>query len=364
MPEGRIVIGKVRPVFRGDYDAARAYSIMDRVRHEGNLFEAAEDVPAGTEPKKEGSAYWLLLSANSAPPEAKWNGTSLYFEYPDGTLTDPVDLKGVTGDQGAPGEPGADGKTISLTSDWTGEDPDVAFSALGAKNMYEALSGANSLEEIRGDVQSALTKSTNAQTLAGEANATAASASLAATEAKSDANSAKTKAESAQDAATSATTVATEAKTAAQNAVNAANGAITTSSNAKDTADSAATAAQAAQITANAAVPKSGARGSLAGNETASALTGSQTINANSADCINISTSGAVTLTFTPAAANIRAVKALSLTASAATTLTISGAVWASKGSAPTWGNAGTILVLLAHFVGGRVVLSVADNTQ
>ncbi len=115
---------------------------------------------------------------------------------------------------------------------------------------------------------------------------------------------------------------------------------------------------------ANAAVPKSGARGTLAGNETASAVSGNQTINASSADCINISTSGAVTLTFQAAAATVRAVKALSLTASVATTLTIAGAVWANKGIAPTWGNAGTILVLLAHFVGGRVVLSVADNTQ
>lgn len=150
----------------------------------------------------------------------------------------------------------------------------------------------------------------------------------------------------------------------AEEADTAATAAGLTADTAKSTADSANTTAQAAQTTANAAVPKSGARGTLAGNETAVVATGNQTITASSSDCINLSTSGAVTLTFTPAAAEVRAVKALSLTASAATTLTISGAVWANKGSAPTWGNAGTILVLLAHFVGGRVVLSVADNTQ
>lgn len=135
-------------------------------------------------------------------------------------------------------------------------------------------------------------------------------------------------------------------------------------STAAETAESASSLASDAKTTANAAVPKTGSRGELAGSETAKALSGSQTITSDSPDCINLTTSGAVTLAFTAADATIRAVKAISLTASAATTLTISGAVWASKGSAPTWGNAGTILVLLAHFVGGRVVLSVADNTQ
>lgn len=111
-------------------------------------------------------------------------------------------------------------------------------------------------------------------------------------------------------------------------------------------------------------VIKNGSRGELAGNETAKALSNSQTITAISPDCINLATSGAVTLTFTAAAANVRAVKAICLTASAATTLTVKNAVWANKGSAPAWGAAGKILVLLAHFVEGRVVLSVADNTQ
>lgn len=117
-------------------------------------------------------------------------------------------------------------------------------------------------------------------------------------------------------------------------------------------------------ITSPVSVPKSGARGQLAGNETAQALSNSQTISVNSSDCINLATSGAVTLTFTAAAATVRALKVLCLTASAATTLAIRGAVWANAGEAPTWGTAGKILVLLAHFVGGRVVLSVADNTQ
>lgn len=180
------------------------------------------------------------------------------------------------------------------------------------------------------------------------------------------------KAEEADTAATAAgltadaaNTAASEAKTAADTATSTANTAKSTADTANSTASKANTTAQAAQTVANAAVPKSGARGTLAGNETAVVATGNQTITASSSDCVNLTTSGAVTLTFIPAAVDVRAVKAICLTASAATTLTISGtANWANKVSAPTWGNAGTILVLLAHFVGGRVSLSVADNTQ
>ncbi len=305
----KIILGKVRPNFRGDYVATDSYVVMDRVKFNGHLFECVANAAPGIEPALEGSSCWIAISVNNQPPEAKWNGTKLYFEYPDGTTTEPVDLQGIQGIQGDPGQ------AIEITSDWTGEDPDVAFSALGAKNMYEALSGANAVEEIRGDVQSALARANEALTTAGNADAAASEAAIIA-----------------------------EA--------------------AKESAEAASTAAGNATTTANAAVPKSGARGTLAGNETASAVSGNQTINASSADCINIGTSGAVTLTFQAAAATVRAVKALSLTAPAATTLTISGAVWANKGTAPTWGNAGAILVLLAHFVGGRVVLSVADNTQ
>lgn len=107
-----------------------------------------------------------------------------------------------------------------------------------------------------------------------------------------------------------------------------------------------------------------GARGQIAGSETAASLSGSQTITANSADTICISTSGAVTLTFTAAAATVCAVKVIALNASATTTLTISGAVWANAGDAPTWGTAGKNLVLTASFINGRVVLNVYDNEE
>ena len=111
-------------------------------------------------------------------------------------------------------------------------------------------------------------------------------------------------------------------------------------------------------------IPKSGDRGTLSGYETAATLTGSPTININSASTNVMNTSGAVTLTFTAAAATASDVKVIALTAIAATTLTIVGAVWANGGSAPTWGTAGKHLVLVANFLGGRVVLNVFDNDE
>lgn len=114
----------------------------------------------------------------------------------------------------------------------------------------------------------------------------------------------------------------------------------------------------------NGLIPKSGERGTLTGHETAATLTGSPTIDINSASTNVLNTSGKVTLTFTAAAATASDVKVIALTATAATTLTIAGAAWANGGSAPTWGTVGKHLVLVANFLGGRVVLSVFDNDE
>lgn len=107
-----------------------------------------------------------------------------------------------------------------------------------------------------------------------------------------------------------------------------------------------------------------GARGTLAGYEQSSTLSGSQTITTSSPDEIEMSTSGSITLTFTAGAAGTCTTKVISLTATGTTTLTISGAVWANAGEAPTWGTSGKHLVLVAHFVGQRVILNVFDNDQ
>lgn len=188
---------------------------------------------------------------------------------------------------------------------------------------------------------------------AGEAKAAASEASGAAKTAISSAQEASVTAAAAQIDAEAAADLASSAKTVADRAASVA--------------DEAKADAAGAKATASAAVPKTGARGSLAGYEAigdAESLGEPPTVTIESPDCLNLETAGTLTIAFTAADPSMRAVKALSLTATDTTSLTIEGAVWQNNGEAPEWGTAGKILVILAHFVGGRVVLSVADNTE
>ena len=171
-------------------------------------------------------------------------------------------------------------------------------------------------------------------------------------------------ANTANTTASQANTTATQAKTTAGSAQTAAVSAQSAASNAQTTANNAQTTANNAQTTANNAIPKSGARGQIAGNETSASLSGPQTITVSSADTTIISTSGATTLTFTAADVNVCAVKVICLNATAATTLTISGATWANAGSAPTWGDANARLILVANFIAGVVIINTFDNSQ
>lgn len=107
-----------------------------------------------------------------------------------------------------------------------------------------------------------------------------------------------------------------------------------------------------------------GARGQIGGYETAASLSGSQTFTINSADTSVVHTSGAVTFTFTPAAETQVSVKVINVIADGTTTLSYSGMVWCNNGSAPTWGTASARLVLVAHWIGGQVVVNVSHNTE
>lgn len=192
------------------------------------------------------------------------------------------------------------------------------------------------IEEIENNYNSLTRQVTSLETAVGDAQTKAQDAITAAELAQQAANSALTKANEAKDIAQTANAEALAAKTAADNAL----------------------------ALAQNAIPKTGNRGSLAGFEVAEVKSGSQSININSPDSINLSYSGTSLLTFVPAEATQRAVKCIALKAATDTVLTIAGATWSNNGDAPIWGNMGEELILLAHFVAGRVVLSVADNTQ
>lgn len=107
-----------------------------------------------------------------------------------------------------------------------------------------------------------------------------------------------------------------------------------------------------------------GSRGQIGGYETAASLSGTQTFTISSADTSVVHTNGAVTFTFTPGSETQVSVKVIEAIADGTTTLNYAGMVWCNNGSAPTWGTAGARLVLVAHWIGGQVVVNVSHNTE
>ena len=136
------VIGRVQPVNQGNYDATRAYVVLDRVKYQGAWYECQADAAAGTAPEAGGNAWWLEIGGRGADgltPTPVWNGSELHFAYSDGTTTSAVDLQGP---QGVQGEQGVPGQTPPLTSGLTSTAPDVALSALGGKTLKDLVDAA------------------------------------------------------------------------------------------------------------------------------------------------------------------------------------------------------------------------------
>lgn len=111
-------------------------------------------------------------------------------------------------------------------------------------------------------------------------------------------------------------------------------------------------------------IPILGLRGILGGYNQVMTLSGNQDITVNTSDYIVVSTSGNVTLSFLPSETQFYAIKRIMLVSTSSTILTINGASWANDLSMPVWGNAGETLLLEAHFVNGKIILMVIDNSQ
>lgn len=84
-----IEIGRVRPVYKGDYSSASAYEVLDRVTYNGQVYECAQNAPAGTAPQDNSSVFWVLIGAKGSD--------------------------GAAGAPGTPGTPGAPGENASIT---------------------------------------------------------------------------------------------------------------------------------------------------------------------------------------------------------------------------------------------------------
>ena len=155
-------IGKVRPTYKGEWDAGQAYETLDWVLYRGIAYQAIKDVPVNREPDV-ATDYWVATGMkgdkgdkgetgergpagvdgkDGAPgiqgpkgdkgnqgiqgpkgdtgatgpqgpqgtaPEHKWAGTKLAFQNPDGSWADPVNLIGAQGVQGPEGPIGKQG---------------------------------------------------------------------------------------------------------------------------------------------------------------------------------------------------------------------------------------------------------------
>lgn len=97
-------IGRVRPVYQGEYSSAQGYVALDRVLYEGAVWECVKDAPAGTAPQDNASTFWVKIGAKG---ETGPRGPQGIQGIPgaDGA-TGPAGPAGQQGEQGAPGPKG------------------------------------------------------------------------------------------------------------------------------------------------------------------------------------------------------------------------------------------------------------------
>lgn len=94
----KIKIGRVRPVYRGDYSTSTAYVVLDRVKHNGSIWECIADA-TGIEPQASASTYWIEIGARGDTGAAGKDG-----------------LNGQKGEPGTPGRDGTNGQSAKITN--------------------------------------------------------------------------------------------------------------------------------------------------------------------------------------------------------------------------------------------------------
>lgn len=105
-----LVLGRVRPVFQGEYSSAKSYVVLDRVMYNGEVWECIKDAPAGTAPQDNSSAFWVKIGAKGPQGERGVQG----IQGPAGAdgkpgATGPEGPEGLQGPAGPKGDPGIQG---------------------------------------------------------------------------------------------------------------------------------------------------------------------------------------------------------------------------------------------------------------
>lgn len=108
-----MTLGRVRPVFQGEYSSAKAYVVLDRVTLNGEVWECVKDAPAGTAPQDNSSTFWVKIGAKGPQgPQGKQG-----IQGPAGAdgakgdpgATGPQGPQGIQGEKGDPGDIGPQG---------------------------------------------------------------------------------------------------------------------------------------------------------------------------------------------------------------------------------------------------------------
>ena len=154
-----VKLGRVRPVFKGDYDPALSYEGMDSVRRNGNVYQAIRDVPVGALPEAPDSIYWICIGMKGADgadgkdgadgtpgPQGAPGPQGIQGEQgPQG----PAGAEGAAGPQGPSGPQGPKGDTPPLYSGVDSAAKDVAATAYAVKTAYDkAVAAENTAVQV------------------------------------------------------------------------------------------------------------------------------------------------------------------------------------------------------------------------
>ena len=156
------ILGRVRPVYQGEYDETKTYSFMDRVFYNNNVYEALRSVSAGVLPTN--TFYWCILQEKGLKgekgdtgdpghsgvkgakgpqgprgldgdmPSHSWSGTTLYIQNTDGSLDNGTNLKGPKGLKGLTGD---EGNQVELSDAIDSTDKTKAASSYAVKLAYD-----------------------------------------------------------------------------------------------------------------------------------------------------------------------------------------------------------------------------------
>lgn len=192
-------LGRVRPVYRGEWNAETAdYRAYDWVNCNGAAYLALKDVPAGYEPDSQ-PEFWTLFGARGEPGADGAPGP-VGPQGPAGVDgRDGADgARGPQGEQGEKGDPGPQGPAgpqgpqgpaVPLSNSVTSTSESDAASSLAVKTAYdkgvEALTTAQAAAQPA-DIAALSTRVDSAQATAEAAQAAANTAQATASEANAD----------------------------------------------------------------------------------------------------------------------------------------------------------------------------------